>query len=53
MNNNVELCSDWLFHSAAHFSSSHSKQISTVREIQPYIFEPVSDEDTDFETLAE
>ncbi len=22
MNNNVELCSDWLFHSAAHFSSS-------------------------------
>ncbi len=21
MNNNVELCSDWLFHSAAHFSS--------------------------------
>ncbi len=38
MNNNVELCSDWLFHSAAHFSSSHSKQISTVREIQPYIW---------------
>ncbi len=24
MNNNAELCSDWLFHSAAHFSSSHS-----------------------------
>ncbi len=23
MNNNVELSSDWLFHSAAHFSSSH------------------------------
>ncbi len=23
--NNVELCSDWLFHSAAHFSSSHSQ----------------------------
>ncbi len=22
MNNNVELCSDWLFHSAAHFTSS-------------------------------
>ncbi len=22
MNNNVELCSDWLFHSAAHFISS-------------------------------
>ncbi len=22
MNNNVELCSDWLFHSAARFSSS-------------------------------
>ncbi len=22
MNNNVELCSDWLFHSAANFSSS-------------------------------
>ncbi len=21
---NVELCSDWLFHSEAHFSSSHS-----------------------------
>ncbi len=26
MNNNVELCSDWLFHSAAHFSSSHSRK---------------------------
>ncbi len=24
MNNNVELCSDWLFHGAAHFSRSHS-----------------------------
>ncbi len=24
MNNNVELCSDWLFHSAAHFGRSHS-----------------------------
>ncbi len=24
MNNNVELCSDWLFHSAAHFSSSQA-----------------------------
>ncbi len=23
---NVELCSDWLFHSAAHFSSSHSRK---------------------------
>ncbi len=22
MNNNVELCSDWLFHSAAHFCCS-------------------------------
>ncbi len=32
MNNNVELCSDWLFYSSAHFSSSHSKQICTVRE---------------------
>ncbi len=26
MNNKVELCSDWLFHSAAHFSSSHSRK---------------------------
>ncbi len=26
MNNNVELCSDWLFHSAANFSSSHSRK---------------------------
>ncbi len=26
MNNNVELCSDWLFHCAAHFSSLHSKK---------------------------
>ncbi len=26
MNNNVELCSDWLFHSAAHFSSPHSRK---------------------------
>ncbi len=26
MNNNVELCSDWLFHSAAHFSSLHSRK---------------------------
>ncbi len=26
LNNNVELCSDWLFHSAAHFSSSHSRK---------------------------
>ncbi len=26
MNNNVELCSDWLFQSAAHFSSSHSRK---------------------------
>ncbi len=23
---NVELCSDWLFHSVAHFSSSHSRK---------------------------
>ncbi len=23
---NIELCSDWLFHSAAHFSSSHSRK---------------------------
>ncbi len=26
MNNNVELCSDWLFHSAAHFTSSNSRK---------------------------
>ncbi len=26
MNNNVELCSDWLFHSAAHFSSLHNRK---------------------------
>ncbi len=42
------------FTAVAHFSISHSKQISTVCElverlgIQPYVFEPVSDEDTDF-----
>ncbi len=35
MNNNVELSSDWLFHSAAHFSSSHSKK-ETQRK---YIFQ--------------
>ncbi len=29
MNNNVELCSDWLFHSAAHFS----KEGNTGRKI--------------------
>ncbi len=27
MNNNVELCSDWLFHSAAHFISSQEGKI--------------------------
>ncbi len=26
MNNNVELCSDWLFHSAAYFSLAHRKE---------------------------
>ncbi len=25
MNNNVELCSDWLFHSVAHLSSSQQE----------------------------
>ncbi len=35
MNNNVEPCSDWLFHSTAHLSSSHSR-----KEIQgKYIFQ--------------
>ncbi len=36
MNNNVELCSDWLFHSAAHFSSSHSRKETQGKYIFQY-----------------
>ncbi len=35
MNNNVELCSDWLIHCAAHFSSSHSRK----EALGKYIFQ--------------
>ncbi len=30
MNNNVELCSDWLFPSAAHFSSSQEENTGKI-----------------------
>ncbi len=30
MNNKVELCSDWLFHSAAHFSSSQEENTGKI-----------------------
>ncbi len=33
---NVELCSDWLFHSAAHFSSSHSRKETQGKYIFQY-----------------
>ncbi len=56
---NVQLCSDWLLHSAAQFSSSHGKQTDRYSlawmmerlDVQPSMFEPVSgeEEDTDFE----
>ncbi len=36
MNNNVELCSDWLFQSAAHFSSSHSRKQTQGKYIFQY-----------------
>ncbi len=36
MNNNVELCSDWLFYSAAHFSSSHSRKETMGKYIFKY-----------------
>ncbi len=36
MNNNVELCSDWLFHSAAHFSGSHSRKETQGKYIFQY-----------------
>ncbi len=33
---NVELCSDWLFHSAAHFSSTHSRKETQGKYIFQY-----------------
>ncbi len=33
---NVELCSDWLFHCAAHFSSSHSRKETQGKYIFQY-----------------
>ncbi len=38
MNNNVELWSDWLFHSTGHFSSSHSRKETQGK----YIFQILS-----------
>ncbi len=39
MNNNVELCSDWLFHSAPHLSSSHSRKETQVEYIFQYFLQ--------------
>ncbi len=36
MNNNVELCSNWLFHSAANFSNSHSRKETQGKYIFQY-----------------